>query len=40
MNKFTNINKISKEELQVPPEKWTNEDRLSMYYCDIADSTL
>lgn len=40
MNKFTSINKISREELQVPPEEWTDEDRLSMYYCDLADSTL
>lgn len=40
MNKFTSLNKVSWEELEIPPEKWTDEDRLSMYYCDIADAQL
>ena len=35
-----NIHLISKEELRVPPEKWTEEDRESIYYCDIADAQL
>lgn len=40
MNKFASLNKISREEFEIPPEKWTNEDRLSIYYCDIADAQL
>jgi hypothetical protein len=39
-NKFTALNKISREELEIPPEKWTEEDYLSIYYCDLADSQL
>lgn len=37
MKFFDSINKISREELEVPPEKWTDEDCLSIYYCNIAD---
>lgn len=40
MDKFAAINKISREELEVPPEKWSEEDRLSIHYCDLADSQL
>jgi len=40
MDKFAAINKISREELEVPPEKWTKKDDMSIHYCDLADSQL